>query len=312
MKKIIFMGTPDFAVPVLERLITEGYQIDLVVTQPDRPRGRKKILTPPPVKVAAEKHDIDVFQPEKIKDNYDEIKIRNPDLIVTAAFGQLLPKGLLDIPSYGCINVHASLLPKLRGGAPIHYAILEGHEKTGISIMYMAEKLDAGDVISQQEIKIADNDDVGSLHKKLAVVGSDLLAETIPRIFSEEINATPQDEQLATFAPNITREQEKINWNQSLQKVYNHIRGLYPWPVAFTTWRGKVFKVYEASKTNQSTTAKAGTIVATNEDGLIVATGDSQAIILTMVQPAGKKKMSASDFLRGVGSKMEVGEILGE
>ncbi|WP_058307867.1 methionyl-tRNA formyltransferase [Gracilibacillus massiliensis] len=312
MKKIIFMGTPDFAVPVLERLITEGYHIDLVVTQPDRPRGRKKILTPPPVKVAAEKHAIDVFQPEKIKDNYDEIEKRNPDLIVTAAFGQLLPKGLLAIPSYGCINVHASLLPKLRGGAPIHYAILEGHEKTGISIMYMAERLDAGDIISQQEIKISDNDDVGSLHEKLAVIGSDLLAETIPSIFSEEIKATPQDEQLATFAPNITREQEKINWSLSLQKVYNHIRGLHPWPVAFTTWQGKVFKVYEATKTNQSTTSKAGTIVAFEEDGLIVATGDSQAIKLTMVQPAGKKKMSASDFQRGVGSKMEVGEILGE
>ncbi len=306
------MGTPDFAVPVLERLIAEGYQIDLVVTQPDRPKGRKKVLTPPPVKIAAEKHSIPVFQPEKIKDDYEEIKKRNPELIVTAAFGQLLPKGLLDIPSHGCINVHASLLPNLRGGAPIHYSLLKGYKKTGISIMYMAEKLDAGDVISQQEITIEDTDDVGSLHDKLSVIGADLLIETIPSILSGTAKATSQDEQLATFAPNIRREQEQIEWDRPVQEVYNQIRGLHPWPVAFTTWQGNVFKVYQASKTNHSTTAHPGTVVEIKEDGLIVATGDSQTVKLTTVQPAGKKKMSVSDFVRGIGSKMEVGEILGE
>ncbi|SFL98307.1 methionyl-tRNA formyltransferase [Gracilibacillus orientalis] len=312
MKKIIFMGTPDFAVPVLEQLITEGYQINLVVTQPDRPRGRKKVLTPPPVKVAAEKYKIPVFQPEKIKDDYEEIKKQNPDLIVTAAFGQLLPKGLLDIPTFGCINVHASLLPKLRGGAPIHYAILEGHEKTGISIMYMAEKLDAGDIISQNEVVIEDNDDVEQLHDKLSEVGADLLLTTIPSILSGDAKRTPQDDTQATFAPNITRDQEKIDWSQPQQVVYNRIRGLHPWPVAFTTWRDKVMKVYQATKTNKVTNESAGTVIDTSEEGIIVATGDQKSIELTEVQPAGKKKMMTADFLRGVGSNMSVGEKLGE
>ncbi|WP_163579772.1 methionyl-tRNA formyltransferase [Gracilibacillus saliphilus] len=312
MKKIIFMGTPDFAVPVLEGLIKEDFHIDLVVTQPDRPRGRKKILTPPPVKVAAEKHGIPVFQPEKIKDDYEEIKKRNPDLIVTAAFGQLLPKGLLEIPKFGCVNVHASLLPKLRGGAPIHYAILEGHDKTGISIMYMAEKLDAGDVISQKEVTIEDNDDVSTLHDKLSELGADLLLETIPSIFSGEANRKPQDDSQATFAPNISRDQEKIDWTQPQQDVYNRIRGLHPWPVAFTTWNGKVLKVYQAAKVNKTTNEHAGSVIDISEAGLLVATGDHKAIQLKVVQPAGKKKMTTADFLRGVGSNMTVGEKLGE
>ncbi|MDX8045005.1 methionyl-tRNA formyltransferase [Gracilibacillus sp. S3-1-1] len=312
MKKIIFMGTPDFAVPVLEQLISEEYTIDLVVTQPDRPRGRKKVMTPPPVKVAAEKHHIPVFQPEKIKDDYEEIKKRKPDLIVTAAFGQLLPKGLLDIPSFGCVNVHASLLPKLRGGAPIHYSILEGHEQTGISIMYMAEKLDAGDVISQEAVTIEDADDVASLHDKLSKVGAELLSATLPAIFTGEAGRTPQDDNEATFAPNIKREQEQIDWNRSQQFIYNHIRGLHPWPVAFTTWQGKVLKVYQASKVDTVTDAVPGEVIELNDTGVVVATADNKAIQLMTVQPAGKKKMQAADFLRGVGSNMTVGEKLGE
>ncbi|UOQ47923.1 methionyl-tRNA formyltransferase [Gracilibacillus caseinilyticus] len=312
MNNIIFMGTPDFAVPVLERILAEGYQVDLVVTQPDRPRGRKRIMTPPPVKAAAEKHQIPVFQPEKIKDNYQDIEDLKPDLIVTAAFGQLLPKGLLEIPTYGCINVHASLLPSLRGGAPIHYSILEGHQQTGISIMYMAEKLDAGDVISQKALTIAETDDVGSLHDKLATIGADLLADTIPSIFSGEANREEQDESLATFAPNITREQEKIDWNQTQQVVFNKIRGLHPWPVAFTLWQGKIFKVYHADKATQFSNQPAGTIIDASEEGITVATGDEKAVRLTTVQPAGKKKMTAAEFLRGVGSNLKVGEKLGE
>ncbi|GAB2561439.1 methionyl-tRNA formyltransferase [Gracilibacillus alcaliphilus] len=311
MKKVIFMGTPDFAVPVLERVIAEGYHVDLVVTQPDRPKGRKRILTPPPVKVAAEAHQIPVFQPEKIKDNYQEIQDRQPDLIITAAFGQLLPKGLLEIPVLGCINVHASLLPKLRGGAPIHYAILEGHKQTGITIMYMAEKLDAGDIISQQAIDIADQDDVGSLHDKLAVVGADLLAETLPVIFAGEANRVAQDDAEATFAPNIKREQEKINWHRSQQQVYNQIRGLHPWPVSFTTWQGNVLKVYRAERSEHTADQAPGTVLTVNEEGIEVAVGDQQAIVLKEIQPAGKKKMAAADFYRGIGSNMRVGEILG-
>lgn len=306
------MGTPDFAVPVLESLINQGYDIDLVVTQPDRPRGRKKVLTPPPVKVAAEEHNIPVFQPEKIKDDYEEISKRNPDLIITAAFGQILPKGLLDIPQYGAINVHASLLPALRGGAPIHYAILKGHKKTGISIMYMAEKLDAGDVISQQDVTITDEDDVGNLHSKLAIVGAELLIKTLPSIFAGKVEAKSQDESKVTYAPNISRDLEKIHWNSSAKDIYNQIRALHPWPVAFTTWQGKTLKIQKASMSHVTTTKEAGTIIDVTEKDIAVATGDGRSIFIKMLQPAGKKKMPSADFLRGFGNKMQVGERLGE
>lgn len=312
MKKVIFMGTPDFAVPVLERILEDGYLVELVVTQPDRPKGRKKTMTPPSVKVAAEKNNIPVFQPEKIKDNFEPIQAIEPDLIVTAAFGQILPKELLDIPRYGCINVHASLLPELRGGAPIHYAILNGHQKTGITIMYMAEKLDAGDIISQSEVKITEQDDVGSLHDKLSVIGADLLSDTIPKIFNEQIEPIKQEEALATFAPNITREQEKIKWENSMQQIFDQIRGLHPWPVASTKWRGNNLKIYHATKSEKQTNQHPGEIVDITEDGIVVATGDSKGIIIKTLQPAGKKKMSAADFIRGVGNNLEVGEKLGE
>ena len=217
MTRIIFMGTPDFSVPVLQNLIEKRYDICAVVTQPDRPVGRKRVLTPPPVKVEAERHDIPVFQPEKIRDQtqLDPILALKPDLIITAAYGQILPNSLLEAPKYGCINVHASLLPELRGGAPIHYAILQGKEKTGITIMYMVEKLDAGDIISQVEVAITEDDDVGTLHDKLSEAGSELLLETLPKLISGKINSRQQDDQQATFASNITREQEKINWHDN-------------------------------------------------------------------------------------------------
>ncbi|KAB8138690.1 methionyl-tRNA formyltransferase [Gracilibacillus oryzae] len=312
MKNIIFMGTPDFAVPVLEKLIEDGYQIQLVVTQPDRPKGRKKVLTPPPVKVTAEKHGLPVFQPEKIKDNYEQIEQLQPDLIVTAAFGQILPKGLLDIPEYGCINVHASLLPLLRGGAPIHYSILQGHEKTGITVMYMAERLDAGDIISQAELDILDNDDVASLHEKLADVGAELLSQTLPRLFNDKISPIKQDDELATYAPNIKREEEEVDWQKAQQEVYNHIRGLHPWPVAFTKWQGKNMKIWKAEKNDQTTDQAPGVIIDIADNGLIVATGDKKSIKITELQPAGKKKMSGSDFLRGTVRNELIGAKLGE
>mgnify|MGYP001156486666 FL=1 len=186
--KIVFMGTPDFAVPVLKQLISDGYEVVAVVTQPDRPVGRKKILTPPPVKVAAEQHGIPVLQPEKLRDSeeLEQIIKLEPDLIVTAAYGQILPKKLLDAPKYGCINVHASLLPELRGGAPIHYAILQGKEKTGVTIMYMVEKLDAGDILTQVEVPISETDTVGTLHDKLSEAGAKLLSETLPKLLRGE------------------------------------------------------------------------------------------------------------------------------
>ncbi|WP_243386801.1 methionyl-tRNA formyltransferase [Bacillus kexueae] len=307
MAKIVFMGTPDFAVPVLEQLIEDKYDVVAVVTQPDRPVGRKKVLTPPPVKVAAVNHGIPVLQPEKIREEAEWKKVLEfePDLIVTAAFGQILPKELLEAPPLGCINVHASLLPELRGGAPIHYAILQGKEKTGITIMYMVEKLDAGDIISQVEVGIEESDHVGTLHDKLSAAGAKLLSETVPNILNETIQPIRQEEEKATFAYNIKREQEKIDWNKTGEEIYNHIRGLHPWPVAYTTLEDKVMKVWWGEKVSTQNSEAPGTIVKIENDGFIVSTGNETAIKITELQPAGKKRMKAEQFVRG--ASIEVG-----
>src|SRR5699024_5591493 len=293
MKKIVFMGTPDFAVPVLNRLVESAYEVVLVVTQPDRPKGRKRILTPSPVKEAAIEHHIPVFQPEKIKNEYEEILQYDADIIITAAFGQILPQALLDAPKYGSINVHASLLPELRGGAPIHYAILLGKQTTGITIMYMTAALDAGDIIAQQSIEISEQDHVGTLHDKLSQVGAGLLKETLPAIFAGTHTVTPQDPEQATYAPNVSRELERIDWEQSNETVYNHIRGLHPWPVAYTTHQAKRLKIWWAVLENHVYPDTApGTIVEVDvkEGKLSVVCGNQKSVSLTSIQLAGKKK----------------------
>ena len=311
MKKIIFMGTPHFAVPVLESLVQANYEVVLVVTQPDRPVGRKRVLTAPPVKEAALKHNIPVYQPEKLKDSYETLFTYDADLIVTAAYGQLLPKELLEHPPLGCINVHASLLPKLRGGAPIHYAILQGEKETGISIMYMAEKLDAGDIISQKAIRIEEEDHVGSLHDKLSEIGAQLLIETLPALFEKTNDRIEQDETKATFAANITREQEKIDFTRTQEEVYNHIRGLHPWPVAYTTHEGKTMKVWWGKKAiNEYPSKRAGEIAHIDEEAIYVVCGDKKAVRITEVQLAGKKKMSVKELLRGNKQLFQVGQVL--
>lgn len=314
MTKIIFMGTPDFSVPVLKRIIDEGYEVIAVVTQPDRPVGRKKVMTPPPVKVEAIKQGIPVYQPEKIREKEELEKIirLQPDLVVTAAFGQILPNELLETPKFGCINVHASLLPELRGGAPIHYSILQGKEKTGITIMYMAEKLDAGDILTQAEVIIEEEDNVGTMHDKLSQVGSDLLAETLPKLLNGELQPIKQDDEKATFAPNIKRSVEKIDWSISGEAIYNHVRGLNPWPVAYTLLNGSVLKVWQTKKIKGSNKAEPGTITEVLDEGIIVATGNETAILITELQPSGKKKMPAKDYLRGAGSFIKAGIKLGE
>lgn len=314
MTKIIFMGTPDFSVPVLKRIIDEGYEVIAVVTQPDRPVGRKKVLTPPPVKVEAIKQGIPVYQPEKIreKEELDKIIRLQPDLVVTAAFGQILPNELLETPKFGCINVHASLLPELRGGAPIHYSILQGKEKTGITIMYMAEKLDAGDILTQAEVIIEEEDNVGTMHDKLSQAGSDLLAETLPKLLNGELQPIKQDDEKATFAPNVKRSVEKIDWSIAGEAIYNHVRGLNPWPVAYTLLNGSVLKVWQTKKIKDSNKAEPGTITEVLDEGIIVATGNETAILITELQPSGKKKMPAKDYLRGAGSFIKAGIKLGE
>ena len=309
MTKIVFMGTPEFSVGVLTMLHEEGYNILAVVTQPDRPVGRKRLLTPPPVKDEAVRLGLPVIQPEKMKGSAElqEILALEPDLIVTAAFGQILPNELLDAPKLGCINVHASLLPKYRGGAPIHQAVMDGEKETGVTIMYMAEKLDAGDIISQIVTPIEETDDTGTMFTKLSVDGTSLLKETLPSIIEGTSERIVQDETQVTFARNISREQERIDWTKSAVSIYNQVRGLHPWPVAYTKFAGDQVKVWWSQVEDQLSDATAGEIVGLEKDRIIVQTGEG-TLAITDLQPAGKKRMTAIVFLNGIGSKWQVGD----
>ncbi|WP_215141708.1 methionyl-tRNA formyltransferase [Exiguobacterium qingdaonense] len=308
-KRIVFMGTPTFAVSVLERLLEEGYNVVGVVSQPDKPVGRKRELKPTPVKECALRHDIPVLQPEKVRTDYAEILELKPDLIVTAAYGQIVPTALLEAPPHGAINVHASLLPKYRGGAPIHQAILDGESETGVTIMYMVDKLDAGDMIANTIVPIEETDTVGSLFDKLAVAGSDLLIRTLPAFLEGWIEAVPQDERDVTFAPNISREREQIDWTMDGESIYNHIRGMNPFPTAYSMLDGERVKLFMGEKTTG--TGQPGEVIRLEEDGFVVSTGNDVAIKVTELQPAGKKRMDGATFMRGAGQKLTIGDRLG-
>ena len=307
---IVFMGTPAFSAPILRMIHEEGYNILAVVTQPDRPVGRKKVLTPPPVKEEAVRLGLPVIQPEKLRgsEELQQIIDLKPDLVVTAAFGQILPKALLDAPRLGCINVHASMLPKYRGGAPIHQAIIDGEATTGVTIMYMAEKLDAGDIISQREIMIGDQDHTGSMFEKLSEVGESLLKDTLPSIINGTNERIVQDEALVTFASNISREQERIDWNKDARSIYNQVRGLHPWPVAYTTFEDANFKIWWAQVGETANSAAPGEVVRIEKDFFEIATGEGGSLRILDCQPAGKKRMPADEFLRGTGSKLQIGD----
>lgn len=298
------MGTPPFSVPILE-MLAENYEVQAVVTQPDRPVGRKRVLTPPAVKVAAEKLNIPVLQPEKLSDSEELKRVLDlqPDLVVTVAFGQLLPKELLEAPRLGCINVHASLLPAYRGGAPIHQAVIDGAKETGITIMYMAEKLDAGDIISQRAIPIQHDDYTGKLFDDLSLVGRDLLKETMPSIIDGTNERIPQNEDEVTYAWNISREDERIDWAKGGEAIRNHIRGLHPWPTAYTTFDGERVKVWWA-ELEEGREGTPGEILEIREDGVIVASSDTTALRLTDIQPAGKRRMDIAQFVRGTNWKV--------
>lgn len=310
MTSVVFMGTPDFSVPILRMIHEEGYEVLAVVTQPDRPVGRKKVLTPPPVKAEAVRLGLPVIQPEKLRNSEElqEILALNPDIVITAAFGQILPKDLLEAPRFGCINVHASLLPKYRGGAPIHQAIIDGEEKTGVTIMYMAEKLDAGDIITQRAIAIEDEDNTGTMFEKLSVVGRDLLMDTLPLIIEGKNERIPQDEEKVTFAHNISREQERVNWSNSARAVFNQVRGLTPWPTAYTKFQGENVKLWSVKEGDSLTNQSPGQVIKINKDSFEVAAGDGKSIVICELQPAGKKRMTAQDYLRGTGSKLAIGD----
>lgn len=307
--KIVFMGTPEFSVPVLESLI-KNYKVKAVVTQPDKQVGRSGKISKPPVKRVAEEHNILVIQLNKVKEEYQEIIDLEPDIIITCAYGQILPEELLNAPRLGCINVHASLLPKLRGGAPIHRAIMEGYKSTGITIMYMAKGMDDGDIISQREIEILDTDTASSLHDKLSKLGSELLIEVLPSIIAGTNDRTPQNSSEATFAPTIKPDDEKVDFSKTSIQIYNQIRGLNSFPGAYFMLDGKRIKVFNSIIVEDYYSGKInGEIVKIYKEGIGVKTSNG-AIILTEIQPEGKSRMSAVSYINGI-HEFLIGKIIG-
>lgn len=305
---IVFMGTPDFAVPVLQGLI-DNYKVKAVVTQPDKPVGRNKELRPSPIKKLAEDNMILVLQPESLKEEWKLVTDLRPTLIVTCAYGQLVPRELLVYPEYGCINVHASLLPKLRGGAPIHRAIMNGYKETGITIMHMNPRLDQGDIISQESIPIEDTDTAETLHDKLSILGRDLLLKTLPSIIDKTAPRIVQDESEATFAFNISKEDERIDFSKLKKQIYNQVRGLNSWPGAYFTLDGKRIKVWECIMSdNNYSNLMDGQITAIYKEGIGIKVSNGE-IILTVIQPEGKGKMRATDFANGYQKDKLIGRL---
>lgn len=308
--KIIYMGTPDFSVAPLDELIKNKYNVLAVVTQPDKEVGRKKEIKFSPVKEYALLNNIKVIQPEKIRNDYKEIIELKPDIIITCAYGQIIPKELLEYPRYKCVNIHASLLPKLRGGAPIHKAIINGYDKTGVTIMYMDEKMDSGDIIYQEEIKIEDNDNVGSLFDKLSVLGSKMIIKILPDIISGNISPIKQNENEVSYAYNVSREEEKIDFNKTSREVFNQIRGLNPWPVSYSILDDKKVKIYESKIGNSNKNGIPGKIINIYKDSIGVKTLDGEILIYEL-QFEGKKKVFTKDYLNGLQDKNSlIGKML--
>jgi len=297
--KVIFMGTPLFAVPILKVLI-ENCNVIGVVTQPDKEVGRHHELKYPPIKEVAIENNIKVLQPKKIKEEYQEIIDMNPDIIITCAYGQIIPKIILDYPKYKCINVHASLLPKLRGGAPIHHAIMDGYSETGVTIMYMDEGMDSGDIISFEKTKILDSDTLETLHDRLSIMGSKLLIETLPSIVNHTNKRIKQDEHEVTFGYNIKREEELLDFSKSKREIFNHIRGLNPVPGSYFLLDNKIVKVYETIIIDDTSYEhkKNGEIVKLDETGLYIKVKDG-LIVIKELKLEGKKKMKIIDFING-------------
>lgn len=303
------MGTPDFAVNTLEEIIKAGHEVVLAVTQPDKPKGRGKGMQFPPVKQCALAHGIEVFQPAKIKEDssIEYIKKYKPDIMIVAAFGQILPKTLLDLPEYGCINVHASLLPKYRGAAPIQWAVLNGDEVTGVTTMRMDVGLDTGDMIAKREVRIAEDETGGSLFDRLAAVGAKLCVETMDMLGNGTAEFTPQNHEAATHTSMITKELGDMDWNRPAAELERLVRGLNPWPSAYTHLKNKTLKIWKAAVLGEESGEKPGTVVRTEKDGLVVQTKKG-CLKLLEVQLEGKKRMDAGAFLRGC--PVETGTVL--
>ena len=306
--RIVFMGTPDFAVPSLQALIDAGHDVCAVYTQPDKPQGRKQILTAPPVKTLALEHDIPVFQPNTLKNEDEQARLRElaPEVIIVVAYGKLLPKAVLDIPPHGCINVHGSLLPRWRGAAPIQWAVIAGDEMAGVTTMQMAEGLDTGDMLLTYETKVGETETAGELFDRLAQSGAELLTQTLVKL--DEITPRPQDDAQSCYAHMLDKQMAVIDWSKSAHEIDCLIRGLNPWPIALTTFSGERLKVFAAEKAAGN--GEPGTVLEANpKKGLTVACGEG-ALKLTEIQLVGGKRMKATDFLRG--HAIEVGTKLGD
>lgn len=308
--RVVFMGTPEFAVPCLDQLVADGHQVAAVITQPDRPKGRGQKLAQSPVKEAALAYGLPVLQPNKVKeaDFQAELASLKPDLIVVVAFGQLLPKVILDLPPLGCINVHASLLPHYRGAAPIHWAVMKGEQVTGVTTMYMDIGMDTGDMILKAEVPISEEETTGMIHDKLKDSGAKLLSETVELIAAGKAPRTPQNHEDATYASMLNREIEAINWQDSAGKIHNLVRGLNPWPGAYCLYQGKNLKTWQTRLcSNEGKANQPGRVARITADGFIIETGEGMLEILE-VQPASKRRMSGKDFVCGYG--IAIGDIL--
>lgn len=308
--KVVFMGTPSFAYPVLESLI-DNYNVVMVVSQPDREKDRKGNIIYSPCKRLAIENNIEVYQPLKVREEYQYILDKEPDIIITAAYGQIIPQELLNYPKYGCINVHASLLPKLRGGAPIHHAIMNGDKVTGVTIMYMDKKMDNGDIIAQRSTEVGDNTTLDELYDKLSLIGRDLLLEVLPSIINGTNDRIVQDANEVTFGMNITKEEELINFNSDVDKIHNHIRGLSSIPGAYGVLDGRRMKIYLSEKTNIKSNKKPGTIVDISKEGILVSTNDYD-ILLKNIKLEGKKRCDVKDFINGIKKEDLIGGVFNE
>lgn len=306
--KLIYMGTPDFAVPALERLIEDGHDIALVVTQPDKPVGRKQILTPPAVKVCAQTHGLRVYQPTSMKTDecYEELRAIGADAIIVVAYGKILPKRILDLTPYGCINVHGSLLPRYRGAAPVQWAVLNGDAESGVTTMQLDEGVDTGDILLMSRRPITETMTGGELFDLLAADGADLLSRTLEGLISGEIIPTPQSAEGACYASMLDKSMCPLSWDKDAQSLHNQVRGLNPWPVATCRVEGKTMKLYRTT-VGGATSAPAGTVVATSP--LTVACGDGNTLIIEELQAEGSRRMAAADYLRG--HPIAIGTVLG-
>jgi len=297
--RTIFMGTPEFALPTLKGLIDYGVDLKAVYTQPDRPSGRGKRLSPPPVKSLAEEHAIAVRQPQRLRatEAVEALRALDPDLIIVIAYGQILPQSILDIPRFGCINVHASLLPQYRGAAPINKAIIEGETETGITTMLMEAGLDTGDMLVKKSTSIGPEETAGELHNRLALLGRETLIETLDRLRAGTLEPEPQDDDRSSYAPMLKKEDGRIDWSRSAREIHNQIRGLDPWPGAYTFLDGTMLKLFRTSPEN-GPSANPGEIVSSETGGIRVACGDG-ILRIRELQISGKKRLAASEFLRG-------------